>query len=208
MDGVLVDTNPFHKQAWTAYAKQLGHSVTDNWMARNIYGKINRDAITSLLGSAPNETQLAAHTLAKESLFIELYKPHIALIPGLTVLLNDALAKGIPMAVATSAPRMNVEFIFRELGLRKYFPVVVDEEMVTRGKPDPEIYLKAAKALNRQPEECLVFEDSLAGVQAGLAAGMPVIAVATTHKAYEFSEVEKVIKDFRDFSLEDWWDGK
>lgn len=208
MDGVLVNTNPYHKSAWTTYAAELGHNIDEVWMSRHIFGRINRDAITALLGHEPSEEELKIHTANKEALFIDLFRPHIALLPGLDKLLAEAKAANVPLAVATSAPRMNVEFIFGELGLAQYFPVVIDDEMITRGKPDPEIYLKAAKALSVQPEDCLVFEDSFSGVRAAHAAGMPVIALSTTHKSFEFTDVELVIKDFQDFCLSDWWNGE
>lgn len=207
MDGVLVDSNPYHRQAWTSYAKALGKSIDQTWLSKHVFGRINRDALSALLGRVPTDEELAQHSANKEALFLDLFTPNITLLAGLETLLPQAKAAGIPMAVATSAPRMNVEFVFDRLGLSAFFEVVIDEEMIERGKPDPEIYLKAAKALAIRPEDCLVFEDSFSGVQAGLAAGMPVIALSTTHKSFEFNEVEKVIKDFRDFSLEDWWDG-
>lgn len=206
MDGVLVDTNPFHKRAWTAYARELGHDITEEWMASHVYGRINREALTALLGHIPSESEVKRHTMNKETMFIREYSHHIQLIPGLDNLLPAAKTLGIPMAVATSAPRMNVEFIFDRLGLSPYFPIVIDDELVTKGKPDPEIYLLTAEKLGIQPAECLVFEDSFSGVAAGLAAGMKVIAVSTTHAAEEFEGVELVIGDFEGLEPSDRWE--
>jgi len=206
MDGVLVDTNPFHMRAWTAYAQELGHVISEEWMARNVFGRINREALTALLGHVPTDEEVKIHTLNKETMFIREYSKHIQLVPGLEQLLPQAKAMGIPMAVATSAPRMNVEFIFDRLGLAKYFPIVVDDELVTKGKPDPEIYLLTAEKLGIQPSECLVFEDSFSGVAAGLAAGIKVIAVSTTHSSEEFEGVEGVIEDFEGLEPSDWWE--
>lgn len=205
MDGVLVDTNPFHKRAWTAYARELGHDISEEWMASHVYGRINREALTALLGYIPSEEEVRRHTLNKETMFIRDYSDHIHLVPGLDVLLPAAKALGIPMAVATSAPRMNVEFIFDRLGLATYFPIVVDDEFVTKGKPDPEIYLLTAEKLDIQPSDCLVFEDSFSGVTAGLVAGMKVIAVSTTHSSEEFDGVEMVIEDFEGLESSNWW---
>lgn len=205
MDGVLVDTNPFHKRAWTAYARELGHDITEDWMASHVYGRINREALTALLGYVPSEEEVRQHTMNKETMFISEYKDHIHLVAGLAQLLPAAKALGIPMAVATSAPRMNVEFIFDRLELAAYFPIVVDDELVTRGKPDPEIYLLTAEKLGIPPSDCLVFEDSFSGVAAGLAAGMQVIAVSTTHAAHEFDGVEMVVENFEGLEPSDWW---
>ena len=204
MDGVIVDTNPFHKQAWMSYAQELGKNISEEWMHEHVYGRINREALTALLGTPPTEAELVEHTQRKEALFIESYRPHISMVPGLDKVLSEARQEGISLAVATSAPRMNVEFIFQELGLAEFFPVVIDDQMVEKGKPDPEIYLHAAHALGVAPSECLVFEDSFSGVKAGLAAGMKVIALSTTHSAEEFDGVEMVMPDFSHFTIEDW----
>lgn len=205
MDGVIVDTNPFHKEAWMKYASKLGKDITEDWMHEHVYGRINKEALTALLGEVPDDDALATHTAAKEALFIESYRDHIEMVTGLRPLLTQAKAAGIPMAVATSAPRMNVKFIFESLGLAEFFPIVVDDQLVTKGKPDPEIYLLTAEKLGISPDQCLVFEDSFSGVRAGLAAGMKVIALSTTHHSHEFSGVEAVMQDFTDLTLSDWY---
>ena len=205
LDGVIVDTNPFHKQAWMNYASQLGKDITEEWMHEHVYGRINKEALTSLLGAVPNEAELIQHTEAKEALFLESYREHVSMVSGLHAVLVQAQEAGIPMAVATSAPRMNVEFIFDALGLDVFFPIVIDDQMVTKGKPDPEIYLLAADRLGIAPEFCLVFEDSFSGVAAGKAAGMKVIALSTTHSPDEFSGVEHTMADFTEFSSSEWF---
>ena len=98
--------------------------------------------------------------------------------------------------MGTSAPKENLDFIMEALDLRKYFDAFLHSADVTNGKPDPEIYLKAADRLNARPDSCVVFEDSVAGVKAGLNAGMKVVAVTTTHSADEFEGADLVIKDF------------
>ena len=205
MDGVIVDTNPFHKQAWMRYARQLGKHITEAWMHEHVYGRINKEALTALLGSVPDDEELRQHTEAKEALFLDSYRDHVAMVPGLRSVLVQGKEAGIPMAVATSAPRMNVEFIFEALGLEAFFPVVIDDQMVTKGKPDPEIYLLTADQLGIPPAQCLVFEDSFSGVNAGLAAGMAVIALSTTHSPDEFRGVEHTMRDFTAFSLSEWF---
>jgi beta-phosphoglucomutase-like phosphatase (HAD superfamily) len=80
--------------------------------------------------------------------------------------------------------------------MTSYFPIILDESFVTRGKPDPEIYIKAAAALGMPNERCIVFEDSLSGVEAGKRAGSPVVGVATTHSPEELKETNYVIRDF------------
>ena len=105
-------------------------------------------------------------------------------------------------AVASAAPKVNVDFVFEKTGLRQYFEVSIDANDVTRGKPDPEIYLKTAEKLNCPPEACLVFEDSMPGIQAGRNAGMRVIGVASSHPAEKLKDTKFVIKDFTEINLE------
>ncbi len=206
MDGVIVDTNPFHKQAWMEYARELGHEIDEAWMHTHVFGRINKEALAALLGYEPSPEEVARHTRNKETRFLQAFGPHMSLVPGLREVLNWAKEQDIPMAVATSAPRMNVDFIIDGLNLRPYFSIIVDDEMVNKGKPDPEIYLKTAELLQTDPADYLVFEDSFSGVAAALAAGMKVIAVSTTHQPEEFSGVEGVIRDFSEFRQEAWLD--
>jgi beta-phosphoglucomutase-like phosphatase (HAD superfamily) len=107
----------------------------------------------------------------------------------------------VKTAVASAAPKVNVDFVFEKTGLRPYFDVSIDANDVTRGKPDPEIYLKTAEKLNCSSEACLVFEDSMPGIQAGRNAGMKVIGVATSHPAETLKDTEFVIKDFTEINF-------
>jgi len=129
-------------------------------------------------------------------LYRYLYHDNVRLLPGLPDFLDLLKEAGIPMAVATSAERANVDFIVQEAGLEGYFSAVSDASMVKRGKPDPEVFLKAAGLLGAEPENCLVFEDTLKGIDAALKARMKVVGVATTHHKAELTEAHCVIHDF------------
>lgn len=116
--------------------------------------------------------------------------------------LDELQRKEIKAAVGTSAPVENLDFIMDSLDLRHYFDAFLHSAHVSKGKPEPEIYLKAANELGVEPDSCVVFEDSVAGVKAGLNAGMKVVAVATTHTPDEFSGAHLVIKDFEEISVQ------
>jgi beta-phosphoglucomutase-like phosphatase (HAD superfamily) len=105
----------------------------------------------------------------------------------------------VKLAIGTSAPRSNVDFVLKHTGIGKYFPVILDESHVTHGKPNPEIYINCAAALNYPPSQCIVFEDSLSGVAAGRAAGSPVVGVATTHTAFELG-TKVTLNDFSELT--------
>jgi HAD superfamily hydrolase (TIGR01509 family) len=102
----------------------------------------------------------------------------------------------IPRAIATSAPRANVDFTLEKTHIGKFFDTILDESFVTNGKPEPEIYLKTAAALGFDPAKCIVFEDSLSGVEAGKAAGCKVIGITTTHSHEELRKCNLVVENF------------
>jgi len=195
MDGVLVDSNPYHKIALKEFCKKYGHELTEEKLREKIYGRTNRDWITNLFG-AVSEEQLKIYADEKESLFREIYAPHVKPVNGLIPFLDQLNIHSIKRAIATSAPRANVDFTLRHTGIATYFETILDESFVNRGKPDPEIYLKTAKALGFDPANCIVLEDSLSGVAAGKAAGCKVVGLSTTHTAQELVESDFVIADF------------
>lgn len=121
---------------------------------------------------------------------------------GLLSFLESLKSNRISIALATSAPRENIDFVFDNLHIGHFFDAVVDESQVSRGKPDPEVYLKAAEALELNPEQCIVVEDSIPGIMAGAAAGMAVVAITTTHGRDEFKHADLVIDTFKELDIE------
>ena len=121
--------------------------------------------------------------------------------PGLTRLLDLATARGVRLAVASGAPKANINFIMDGLDLRRYFPVLVDDSTYSRGKPDPECFLTAARMLGVEPKDCTVFEDAVKGVQAGKAAGMEVVALTLYTPAEELlaAGADRAISSFDEF---------
>lgn len=195
MDGVLIDSNPFHKIALQQFCKKHGFDLNEDQLRKTIYGRTNRAWITNLFGTL-SEEQLEVYAEEKEALFRELYKSDIKPLEGLRTFLDSLKEANIPYAIATSAPRKNVDFTLEKCNLQDYFEIILDDSFVTNGKPDPEIYLKSAAAINLNPARCIVFEDSIAGVTSGLAAGCKVVGVATTHSPEELNNTSIVIKDF------------
>jgi beta-phosphoglucomutase len=201
MNGVIVDDMPFHERAWMALAARHGRTLTPDEFRREMSGRRNRDNIRHIFGEALSDWQVHAYQLEKEEAYREAYRPLRAPLPGLVPFLVEARAAGLRIAVATSAPKDNIDFVLDGLDLRRQFDVVVGEAEVTRSKPDPEIYLTAASRLGVGSSGCIVFEDSLAGIASGLAGGMPVVGVTTTHTADELRDCALVIADFRDLTI-------
>jgi beta-phosphoglucomutase len=202
MDGVIVDTNAFHKTAIQQFCKKYGFELSEEQLRTSVYGRTNKDWITNLFGTI-SEEQLQRYADEKEKLFRDLYAPHITPVKGLVGFLHRLVEAHIPRGIATSAPRANVDFVLENTHLGKYFDIILDERMVTNGKPNPEIYLKTAKALGLPNENCIVIEDSLSGVTAGVKAGSKVIGITTTHTGEELFEASMVIHDFDALSISD-----
>jgi beta-phosphoglucomutase len=202
MDGVIIDSNPFHKISLKQFCKKYGYDLNEEQLREKIYGRTNKDWIVNVFGPL-DEKKLRAYADEKEALFREIYKNDIKPVDGLIDFLKQLDDQKIPRAIATSAPRANVDFTLAHTGTEKYFPVILDESFVTRGKPDPEIYLKTAAALKFAPERCIVFEDSLSGVTAGKRAGCKVVGITTTHTREELHETDLVIDNFNDLDPQD-----
>jgi HAD superfamily hydrolase (TIGR01509 family) len=201
MDGVLVDSNPFHKIALKEFCKRHGHHLTDQELREKIYGRTNKDWIPNIFGAVSAET-LRTYANEKEILYRELYANDIVPVDGLIPFLEKLYKKGFPMAIGTSAQRANVDFTLAKTALGKYFRTILDEDFVTEGKPHPEVYIKAATALGIPNQRCIVIEDSLSGVTAGKSAGSKVIGITTTHTAEELHEADLIIENFVDLEPE------
>ena len=125
----------------------------------------------------------------------------MAPLPGFIDFIRSLKENHIKTAVATAAPKVNLDFLLEHIDLRNDFDVLIDDSEVDKGKPDPEIYLKAAEKLGFSPELCLVFEDSLAGIQAAINAGIKVIGVTTTNPPENMQNTNLVIKDFTEINM-------
>lgn len=198
LDGTILDNNPYHLESWKEYLKQIGREMTDEEFNEKLNGRTNRDVVRYLYGDDLSEEEIWQHTNEKESLYRQMYKPHITAVPGLVEMLDILFKHNIPMAIATSGIKVNIDFMFDNVPIRKYFKAVVDSSCITQGKPHPEIFLKAAESLGVDPAECLVFEDAVVGIEASQAAGMKVIAVQTTESRENLSVANLIVNDYRE----------
>ena len=180
MDGVIIDSNPAHRESWAAFNRRYGVETTEE-MHHRMYGKRNDDIVRDFFGPHLPDEEVASMGAAKEALYRDLIADRIEdlLVPGLRAFLDEL--EGAPMAVASNAEPANVDFLLDRAGLRRFFRAVVDGHQVNNPKPDPEIYLRAAALLHVAPANCIVFEDSYSGVAAARAAGMRIVGVRTTH---------------------------
>lgn len=203
MDGVLVDSNPYHLVKWIEFLDHHKISYKEEELPELILGKRNDTAFRYFLG--PDLTPAESHRLSEEieETFRKVFKPHARPLPGLDALIRECDAAGLPMAVASSAVRSNIEFVVDALGYRPFFRTMVSGDDVTRAKPDPEIYLKAASYLGVDPADAVAFEDSYVGIGAVNNAGMKCVAIASTFPIEKLAPLaDLAIPSFKDINLE------
>lgn len=199
MDGTMVDNIPFHIRSWLALLSELGVQITRDEFVRRMMGKTNAETLRELVAPEILGDRIAEYAARKEAMYRELYRPHLKLVAGLAEFLRDARDLGVPMAVATSAPPANVEFVLGGLEIEAYFQAVVGADQVQRGKPHPDIFLVTAERLGVVPARCLVFEDAPMGIEAARRAGIRAVAVTTSLDAREFAGAPGVVRVIPDF---------
>lgn len=198
MDGTIIDNILFHVQAWRDFLSSLGIQMVEAELDRHNHGTIG-EVLRRIVGNHLSDAEILELGEQKESRYRDLYRPHLKLIPGLRSFLDEAKQLGIPMALATSAATPNIDFVLDGLEIRSYFDAWIGGDDVEFGKPHPETFLKAAAGLGYSPTRCLVFEDTLSGIEAAQKAGMKAVAVTTTLPAQSFRglpTVQRILQNF------------
>jgi beta-phosphoglucomutase len=193
MDGTLIDNMMVHHRAWQQQMAIEGFTFSLEQIVEKCHGK-NVEIIERLFGDKYSPEERLRFSNDKEAIYRSLYKNEVKPIDGLISFLKEAKAAGIKMGIGTAAQYANVNFIMDTLDLRNYFEVIVADVDVTLGKPNPEVFLKVAKLLMVNPENCVVFEDSPVGAKTAENAAMPVYILTTTHAAQEFSGFKTVVE--------------
>ncbi len=204
LDGVLIDSGPCHEVAWTEFAARRGGTLPKDFFQKT-FGMKNDLILKQLPNLKLESADFVQLSEEKESIFREGAKGKIQLLPGVRKFLEECRKDDIPRIIATCTPRSNMEFLLREVDLASFVPEFICADDVAHGKPDPEIFLKAAARLKIEPCRCVVFEDAFAGVQAAKAAGAKCIAVATTRSQKELNEgtqADLVVRSMEDVTLE------
>lgn len=204
LDGTLIRSEDLFFDAAEAMFRRFGHSLTEiTPMERSrIPGRSAAENMAFYLkkfNMEGNPEQMANERL--EALLVLLQKRGVPLLPGTKPFLHACKSAGIPMAIATSSPRNYAEAVFRVTNLAPYFDRVVTGDDITRFKPDPEIFLSAADALNQPAKACVVFEDAHAGFQAAKAAKMSLVSLPspfTLTKQRKMADL--IVEDFTEIT--------
>jgi beta-phosphoglucomutase len=193
MDGTMIDNMMVHHRAWQQQLAIEGYNYSLSEIIAQFHGK-NLDIIERIFGDKYSPDERLRFSNDKEAKYREMYRPDLKLIDGLHEMLAIAFENDIPMAIGTAAQYANVNLVLDTLNIRNYFSAIVADVDVEKGKPDPEVFLKAAAKMGVCPEHCLVFEDSPVGAKTAENAGMKAIIITSTHKTHEFADYSSVIK--------------
>jgi len=181
-DGVLVDSLAFHQQAWRELGRRTGLPLTPEFI-HETFGMTNPSIFRRLLGEGISESEIAHYGDLKEVCYRDAARGKIGLMEGVRELLDALTDAGVRLAIGSSGVRANLELTVESCGLAGRFAAIASLEDITRGKPDPQIFLVAASKSGVEPKRSVVFEDAPVGIQAAKAAGMYAVGLTTTHPA-------------------------
>lgn len=199
MDGVLIDSGAHHRHAWRMLLDELGAEPADPEHWRLTIGRPSEEAIPLLLGRKVGDAEARWLARRKRDFYQARAQAGMDPVPGVREFLESLEGLGVPRAVGTSASRWDAERRLDDLGLLRFFDVMVTADDVMLGKPDPEVWTQVARRLHVAAARCVVFEDAPVGIQAAIAAGMRVIGVTTAHRGDELlaAGAERAIADFQ-----------
>ena len=202
-DGVVIDSHAAHEESWALLFQELGKPMPAEFFKKT-FGMRNQQIIPAWFDSVKADDHMEIVRLGerKEELYRDiLRRDSIEPLPGVKALLQEMQMLGIPRALGSSTPRKNFEVVSAMAGLEGLFDDAVTAEDVTAGKPDPQVFLRAAQRIGRDPSRCIVIEDAHVGIEAGKRAGMKVVAVATTHPLASLTQADAALPNLDGMSV-------
>jgi HAD superfamily hydrolase (TIGR01509 family) len=205
MDGVLIDTAEFHKQSWYDLAELKGYQMSDEFF-NHTFGMQNYQVIPQLAEREMSDEEIYSLEEWKENRFRELIDKQgkLPLMEGVGELITSLKQNGFKLAIGTSTTAENLKFLLEHMPVHGEFDALVSSEDVEHSKPEPDTFLKAAEKLQLSPQDCIVVEDAIIGVQAGKAGCMKVIAVATTWVKDKLQQADIVFDKPGDIKVSDF----
>ncbi|RTL36246.1 MAG: HAD family phosphatase [Candidatus Melainabacteria bacterium] len=204
MDGVLLDSEPLHLQAYQELLQTFGITFTED-DNHPFLGRTDLELAEHLI--CKHQLSMDAWQLVarKEENLARLFSTSIEPMPGVLNVLKKARELSLPCAVASSATLPTIELIVEKLDIAAYFQTLTSGDEVPHGKPAPDVYLLAAKRIGVLPINCLVVEDSFNGVLAAKAAGMKCIAIpCPTTRHQDHTKADKILGTLESLNLDDW----
>lgn len=205
-NGTLFFDSEKHLDAWRKYSAKLrGTAFTDDEMRKYMFGRTNEDIIAYAIGKKPSKELVEQLAKEKEAVYRDMCrmdKENTVLAPGAVKLLNFLKENNIPHTIATMSEKDNVDFYIEEFKLSNWFDIdnIVYSDGTLPGKPAPDIYLKAAKRLGLDPQECIVVEDAISGIDSAKSAGIgKIIAIASMESKELYKNIPAVSQIIENF---------
>ncbi len=201
LDGVIVDTAVYHFQAWRRLANELGFDFTEhqNEQLKGISRMESLELILGWGGVQLSDAEKLEWATKKNEWYLALVMQMTPneILPGVTTFLTTLRDNGIKIALGSASK--NSKLILERIEMLSFFDAIIDGNNITKGKPDPQVFLMGAEAVGCTPAECVVFEDAVAGIQAAKAGGMKAIGVGS---ADILTQADVVIASFEEMTLE------
>ena len=202
MDGVLSDTGPVHFESWVKMTSEIGVEFTKEFFEK-IFGQQSPEIIRKLMGPNVDEITIEKWANLKEKYYRDMVKDQLKPLPGVIELIKELYDLKFKLAVGSSGPRENVELLLTSLKIKRFFNAVITAAEIKRGKPEPDVFLEAAKRVKIKPNKCVVIEDAPVGIESAKRAGMKCIALTTTHPEKELYNADLIVKDLSEISSKD-----
>jgi HAD superfamily hydrolase (TIGR01509 family) len=195
MDGVIVDSEPRHEKAFLEIFDRLGYGQTHGIHFPDYIGRSDKAVWLDFIANHKPSYTYEDLTAMKQNRFLEILRAEQPIFDGLPELVAKLNVK-YPLAVASGSLHPVIDEVLVLKNLRSFFSAVVSSQDVAKGKPAPDIFLRAADLIKKKPAECVVIEDSVAGVEAGRAAGMQVIAITNSFAAEKLGRADHIVKNY------------
>ena len=205
LDGTLVDSLPYHHESWRIFFKKNNIEENDfNEIYKNYKGGGTLELMSSVFGDTYTKDELEKMSDDKEVIFRDIYRSKIFPINGLRKFLDNLKKNNILLSIGSNAIRKNVLMTIKELGITNYFSSIICGDEVSKGKPDPEMYIKTLSNLKVNKNECIIFEDSIEGVTAAKNANIKAIGVTSSQSSEILKSVGafKTIEDYTKISID------
>lgn len=202
-DGVLVDSLEHHQHAWLELGRKTGLPITGAFI-KETFGLTNPSIFERLLGAVPDAETLARYSDMKEECYRDAARGNIVLLPGIKAMLDGLTGRGVRLAIGSSGVLPNLLLTVESCALEGRFAAIASLEDIKRGKPDPEVFLVAARKAGVDPRNTVVFEDATFGIVAAKAAGMRAVGVTTTNPAEALWEAgaDEVVETFQGYAVD------
>ncbi|MFH1399223.1 MAG: HAD family phosphatase [Candidatus Woesearchaeota archaeon] len=203
MDGVMIDNQPYQKKAWSQLFAEEGLKISDEELSKKIRGRPTLVGLREYFSGKYGEDYIQRLARRKEEIYKDIFEKEFKIVRGLVEFVKNLHQSRLKIGIATSSTKDLFDFSMKKMGIADYFDVIVTSDQITHPKPHPETYLITADELRIVPNQCLVFEDSVAGIESARAAGMKVILVMTSHTTKEVGPVNGAINNFTEIKASD-----